>query len=171
MLSPRQTRLNNEYEALRARFDGHPYVIVQPIGTLPPEHYRVIYKVPSLRLDASNRPIISEQTVVDFKLPLNYPREKPHAVALERVFHPNFGDYVCIADFWSPSQKLVDIILDVGEMLQWQKYNIQSPLDAVAADWANKHINDLPVGNVDLEKHSKTPEVVLSLPKESDKNG
>jgi ubiquitin-protein ligase len=159
MSSPRIRRLENDYQSLRLRFDGHPFITVNPIGVLPPEHYQVIYRVPSLRLDAQNRPIVSEMTVVDFQLPSNYPKEKPRAIAHEVVFHPNFGDYVCIADFWSPAQSLVDIVLEVGEMLQWQKYNILSPLNAIAADWAVTKRESLPVGRVDLYGMSATPTV------------
>ena len=162
MSSPRIRRLESEYQNLRLRFDGHPYVSVEPLGVLPPEQYRVVYRVPSLRLDAQNRPVISEVTVVNFQLPANYPKEKPHAVANEVVFHPNFGDYVCIADFWSPAQSLVDIILEVGEMLQWQKYNILSPLNAVAADWAVSQMQNMPVGRIDLYTTSAAPTVRIA---------
>jgi ubiquitin-protein ligase len=150
MTSPRLTRLANDYQQLRVRFDGHPSIRVDALGTVPPERYRVTYDMPSLRLDPSSRPVMVQTTVVDFELPMGYPKEKPHAVAHGNVFHPNFGEYVCIADFWSPSQSLADIVLEVGQMLQWQKYNIQSPLNAIAADWAVKHIHELPVGNKDL---------------------
>jgi ubiquitin-protein ligase len=92
---------------------------------------------------------------------MGYPKEKPRAVALEDVFHPNFGDYVCIADFWSPAQSLGDIIIDVGEMLQWQKYNILSPLNAVAANWATANIHQLPVGNLDLQKATADVSVTI----------
>lgn len=163
MSSPRLKRLENDYLDLRTRFDGHPYIKVDAVGPAPAERYRVIYKVPSLRLNQANQPIVTNVTVVDFMLPSAYPKEKPHAVALEQVFHPNFGEYVCIADFWSPAQKLGDIILEVGEMLQWQKYNILSPLNAVAADWAVKHKADLPVGNADLSAATKAPNVTVKL--------
>lgn len=161
MSSPRLKRLQNDYEQLRLRFDGHPYISIEPLGVVPPERYRVTYKVPSLRLDSSSRPIQSNVTVVEFQLPAGYPKEKPRAVAFEQVFHPNFGDYVCIADFWSPAQSLGDIIIDVGEMLQWQKYNILSPLNAVAANWATKNIHQLPVGNFELQK--QTSEVAVNV--------
>jgi ubiquitin-protein ligase len=159
MASPRVIRLENDYNLLRTKFDGHPYIVVQPLGVTPPEKYRVVYKVPSLRLDPQNRPIVSNVTVVDFELPSGYPKLKPTAIATEPVFHPNFGEYVCIADFWSPAQSLADIILEVGEMLQWQKYNVLSPLNAVAADWAVKHRSDLPVGELDLLVIAATPTV------------
>ena len=167
MPSPRLKRLANDYQDLRLRFDGHPFIQVQPVGTVPAEKYRVVYKVPSLRLNPSNQPIVMNVTVVDFVLPINYPREKPHAVALEKVFHPNFGEYVCIADFWSPAQQLADIILDVGEMLQWQKYNIKSPLNAVAADWAVKHKDELPVGDKNLTLGVQSPVVSVKLSKQT----
>ena len=151
----------NDYQDLRLRFDGHPFIQIQALGPVPAERYRVVYKVPSLRLNPSNQPIVMNVTVVDFMLPANYPKEKPHAVALEPVFHPNFGEYVCIADFWSPAQKLADIILDVGEMLQWQKYNIKSPLNAVAADWAVKHKDELPVGDKNLNLGTQSVSVTI----------
>jgi ubiquitin-protein ligase len=78
------------------------------------------------------------------------------------VFHPNFGEYVCIADFWSPAQSLADIVMDVGLMLQWQKYNVQSPLNAVAADWAVKHRDELPVGTIDLSSGTQAIEITLN---------
>jgi ubiquitin-protein ligase len=161
MASPRIKRLESDYEQLRSRFDGHPYITVHPIGVLPAERYRVVYKVPSLRLDPQNRPIISQVTVVDFELPSGYPKEKPRAVTSEQIFHPNFGDYVCIADFWSPAQSLSDIVIEVGEMLQWQKYNILSPLNAVAADWAVSQRENLPVGNIDLFVFTASPKISL----------
>ena len=159
--SPRLKRLESDYQVLRQKFDGHPNITVVALGVTPPEKYQVTYKVPSLRLDPTNRPIVSNVTVVQFDLGINYPREKPHAVAFEPVFHPNFGEYVCIADFWSPAQSLADIILEVGEMLQWQKYNIQSPLNAPAADWAVKHRAELPIGSIDIYRSSATPKISL----------
>ncbi len=150
MKSPRLTRLHNDYEVLMQRFDGSEFVDVQPIGAMPPERYRIIYRVPSLRVDGASRPTESSLTVVEVSLPSGYPREKPYVVTKEKVFHPNFGEYVCIADFWTPSQSLADIIVEIGQMLQWQKYNIQSPLNAIAADWAVKNMTDLPLSEIQL---------------------
>ena len=140
------------------------------MGVMPPEKYRVVYQVPSLRLDPQNRPIVTNITVVDFELPSGYPKDKPRAVASEAVFHPNFGEYVCIADFWSPTQSLVDIILEVGAMLQWQKYNILSPLNAVAANWASEQRENLPVGEIDLVIGSQTPLVKIANRAQKDGN-
>lgn len=164
MISPRQLRLENEYKQLRAKLDGNPFIEIQPVGPAPFERYRVVYRVPSLRLDGQNRPVEAPITVVDFQLPHGYPKEKPHAVvAGASVFHPNFGDYICIADYWSPAQTVLDIILEVGEMLQWKKYNILSPLNAVAANWAAQNRDHLPLaGSVALMESLHVPEVKVN---------
>ena len=149
-MNPRLRRLENDYRDLRGRFDGDPNITITPVGPYPPEKYQVIYRVVSLRLDATNELVRTGQTVVTVTLPMGYPREKPHAETLDPVFHPNFGAYVCIADFWAPGQSLGDIVASIGDMLQYRKYNIRSPLNAVAAEWANSHASTLPIGNVAL---------------------
>lgn len=161
MSSPRLRRLAADYEQLRARFDGHPAVRVEALGTVPPEKYRITYNVPSLRLDDRNRPVVVHSTVIDLELPIDYPRAKPHAVAHGKVFHPNFGEYVCIADFWTPAQSLADIVSQMGQMLQWQTYNVQSPLNAVAADWVASRGNEVPVGGIDM--YSQGPSLELKI--------
>jgi hypothetical protein len=52
-------------------------------------------------------------------------------------------------------------------MLQWQKYNIRSPLNAVAADWAVKHRDELPVGDNDLSQGIQSPIVSVKLSKQT----
>jgi ubiquitin-protein ligase len=101
---------------------------------------------------------------VDFELPLGYPKDKPRAIAVgANVFHPNFGEYICIADFWSPAQSLVDIVFEVGEMLQWQKYNILSPLNAIAANWAASNRDSLPLsGAIELQASSALPQIKIN---------
>ena len=40
----------------------------------------------------------------------------------------------------------------MGDMIQWQTYNVASPLDAIAARYASQHETSgmFPIGNVDL---------------------
>lgn len=149
-MNPRLRRLTSDYQSLVEAFAGHPHIKVDPVGPLPPERYRIIYKVPGLTLTPDRRPARTQQTVVDVFLPAGYPREKPYLTTLTPVFHPNFGAHICIADFWSPSQSLLDIVVQVGDMLQWRTYNVRSPLNAVAANWAQENTHQLPVGNADV---------------------
>jgi ubiquitin-protein ligase len=149
-LGPRARRLSADYAALAAAFAGHPAVTITPVPPTPPERYRVVYNVPALALAPDRRPHRVHQTIVDIFLPPEYPREKPYLTTSYPVFHPNFGAHVCIADYWSPSQSLVDIVVEVGDMLQWRVFNVRSPLNAVAANWSAENAWQLPVGNVDV---------------------
>lgn len=164
MPSPRLNRLANDYSQLRMRFDGHPNIWVEPVGPHPPEAYNIIFDLPTLVPDPSrpsNKPRVSERTLVSLSLPQGYPKEKPRATTHEPIFHPNFSDYICIADFWSPAQSLSDIVLDIGQMLQWQKYNIHSPLNAVAAEWAVENADELPIGSIDIHTASSMPSISI----------
>ena len=149
-MNPRLRRLEADYREIRRRFDTDPNVTVLPIGPIPPDRYQVIYSVPSLRRHGSKDVTQTQQTTVVISLPMGYPREKPHAETADPVFHPNFGKYICIADFWAPGQSLSDIIVSIGDMLQYRKYNIRSPLNAVAAEWANAHADSLPLSNIEI---------------------
>lgn len=160
-MNPRQRRLDSDYRELRSRFDGDPHVQITAIGPMPPEEYVIVYRVPSLRLGTRGDVERTQQTVVTVTLPAGYPREKPHAVTVDPIFHPNFGDYVCLADFWAPGQSLGDIVASIGQMLQFQKYNIKSPLNAVAAEWANKNAHSLPISQITIGEITHPVDVQL----------
>jgi len=98
-MNPRLRRLESDYKQLRHRFDGDPSITITPIGVMPPERYQIVYRVPSLYLGTDNEVKRQNESVILLTLPAGYPREKPHAEAMNPVFHPNFGAYVCIADF------------------------------------------------------------------------
>lgn len=130
-------------------FTGHPYITVTPIGLAPVSQYQVVYRVPTLqRTDEELK--VSNLTVVNITLPPAYPREKPYCTTSEAIFHPNFGNYICIADFWSPSQTLVDVVVEIGQLLQYQLFNTRSPLNALAARWVSEHSDRIPVGELEL---------------------
>lgn len=152
-MNPRLRRLEADYREVRTRFDADPAVEIQTEGN-PPDKYIVVYRVPALRPSNTGQLALVKQTAVVINLGAGYPREKPTAVTIDPVWHPNIGpldNSVCIADFWVPAQSLADIIHDIGEMLQYRKFNIQSPLNANAADWTQSHASEIPLaGNVDI---------------------
>jgi ubiquitin-protein ligase len=150
-VTPRLRRLAMDAELLRIDFRDHPYIRVTPVGWQPAEKYAVEYRVRGVVLMAgSSQPTFAESFVASITLPMNYPRVKPLCTMESPVFHPNFGsrigDEICIADYWTPSQSLSDIVIKIGEMLQYQNYNVKSPLNAAAARWADGNRDHLPVG-------------------------
>lgn len=149
-MNPRTRRLHADYEKLVEAFAGHPQVSITPIGAVPPERYRIDFHLIGLALSAENRPTRTRSTSVEVFLPQAYPREQPYLTPLSAIFHPNFGSHVCIADHWYPGETLVDIVVKVARMIQWQTYNIRSPLNAIAARWVVDNPGQVPVGHVDV---------------------
>lgn len=152
MTSPRLRRLQADYRSLTAAFSGHPRIRVEPVGPVPPERYRILYAVPSLAMGTDQFLHPVESHLVEVFLPSEYPRDKPYCTLLSTpVFHPNFGPYICIADFWSPGQTLVDVVVQIGDMLQYKLFNVRSPLNAVAARWATENTAILPIGRFQMQ--------------------
>lgn len=152
-MNPRIKRLQSDYNQLRLAFDSDPRVFITPVGPVPSDKYRIVYKVPSLRLDGKGQPIVVDVTTVELELPMDYPKVGPIARTIpgDIVFHPNFdARKICLMDFWAPATQLVDIVKDIGQMLQWQKLNIRSPLNAQAAEWSQANSHAFPVGKFSL---------------------
>ena len=156
--SPRLRRLQTDYELVKTEFAGHKHIVVEPLAGMPPERYRVTYRVKGLALDRkSSQPVVVEKHVAEIYLHSGYPREKPKCELKTPIFHPNFGDYICIGDHWSAGETLADIIVKIGEMIQYRDYNPKSPLNVKAARWSIENRSHLPVGNVDL--YQPEPEI------------
>jgi ubiquitin-protein ligase len=164
-MHPRARRLTADAEQMRTEFAGHPEIEVEALGWEPPERYRVTFHLTGVKPDEhSGQPVVAEHHQALIKLPAAYPREKPYCTMDTPVFHPNFGanvgDEICIGDYWTPARTLVDIVVKIGEMLQFQTYNVRSPLNAIAARWVAENEDVFPIGNVAL--YQAEPEISLT---------
>jgi ubiquitin-protein ligase len=157
-------RLVADSERMRTEFAGHPQITVEPIGPEPPEQYRVTLRVPGVTLDpATGQPVVVEEHRAVITLPATYPREKPYCTTETQVFHPNFGEHagdeICIGDYWTPAQSLADIVVKIGEMVQYREYNPLSPLNTTAGRWASANEAIFPIGEHGL--FQAEPEISL----------
>jgi ubiquitin-protein ligase len=132
-------------------FGGHPHITVIPENTGHPEVYSVIYRIPGLRL-YQGKPIECNHHRVIIQLGRDYPLMKPKCEIITPVFHPNMeGGIICIGSQWSAgAEGLVDLIVRVGDMLQYKVYNLRSVMNQRAADWVAGHPHCLPVGHIEL---------------------
>ena len=150
-MTPRIRRLASDYEQVKKDFAGHKNIIVTPIGDEPPEKYHVTYFVNGIYLLSDGRIETLSRHEVEITLHADYPRYKPICKILTPIWHPNFRDgQICIGDIWGAGESLSDIIINIGDMIQYKSWNSYSPLSADAAQWAmeNKHL--FPIGNIDL---------------------
>jgi ubiquitin-protein ligase len=166
-MDARLRRIASDYEQVKKDFTGHENIIVTPIGTEPPEKYHITYFVNGIYLLDDGRIETLGRHEVEITLHADYPRYKPICKILTPIWHPNFRDgQICIGDIWGAGESLSDIIVNIGDMIQYKSWNSYSPLSADAAAWAmeNKHL--FPVGNVDLyvsDYASATEEVEIDL--------
>ncbi len=150
-MTARMRRLASDYEQVKNDFAGHKNIIVTPIGDEPPEKYHVTYFVNGIYLLPDGRIETLGRHEVEITLHADYPRYKPICKILTPIWHPNFRDgQICIGDIWGAGESLNDIIVNIGDMIQYKSWNSYSPLCADAAQWAmeNKHL--FPIGNINL---------------------
>lgn len=150
-MTARMRRLASDYEQVKKDFAGHKYIIVTPIGDEPPEKYHVTYFVNGIYLLPDGRIETLGRHEVEITLHADYPRYKPICKILTPIWHPNFRDgQICIGDIWGAGESLTDIIINIGDMIQYKSWNSYSPLSADAAKWAMENKYLFPVGNIDL---------------------
>ncbi len=150
-MTARMRRLAADWEQVKKDFNGHKNIIITPVGSEPPEKYNVTYFVNGIYLLPDGRIETQSRHEVEIVLHSDYPRYKPICKILTPIWHPNFRDgQICIGDIWGAGESLSDIIINIGDMIQYKSWNSYSPLSADAAQWAieNKHI--FPVGTVNL---------------------
>ena len=150
-MTARMRRLYSDWEQVKKDFAGHKYIVVTPVGAEPPEKYHVTYYVNGIYVQPDGQIGILCRHEVEITLHAEYPRYKPICRILTPIWHPNFRDgQICIGDIWGAGESLSDIIIHIGDMIQYKSWNSASPLCADAAKWAieNKHL--FPVGTAEL---------------------
>lgn len=146
MLSPRIRRLQSDYERLKNRFKNSPLIQISSFEGNPPEKYRIIYNIRGLYTEAGGSIKERNQHVLEISLGLEYPRRPPQCRLITPIFHPNFNETeVCAQDNYAASEGLDDLIVRIGQMIAYQFYNTKSPLNGLAAKWAAKNNEKLPV--------------------------
>jgi len=135
---------------MQSTFAQHPHIRLVGAEGEPPEKYTVEYRVRSL-VPAEGQPQIRTVHRAEIFLPLDYPRRPPFCRMTTPVFHPNIDPQkICIGDHWSAGQSLAQLATRIGEMLCYQSYNVKSPLNGLAAAWAQENLARLPLDRSDL---------------------
>jgi ubiquitin-protein ligase len=150
-VSMRTRRLIADAQAMSVAFRNFDPIKVSPVAGDPPESYRVQYTIQSLQPGTDGKPIPQPRHEIEIQLTSDYPRLSPSCKILTPIFHPNFdASTICVGDHWTAGERLVDLVIRIGEMIAYQAYNIQSPLDGQAAMWADLNRSVLPTDNRNL---------------------
>ncbi len=124
----------------------------------PPEIYRILYRITGLSRNDSGQPSPRNEHRVEIECTSEYPRISPRCRIFTPIFHPNFDQTtICVGDHWTAGERLVDLVVRIGEMIAYQAYNIKSPLDGEAAMWADLNPDRLPTDTRDLRALIENP--------------
>ncbi|MFC1462955.1 ubiquitin-conjugating enzyme E2 [Verrucomicrobiota bacterium] len=150
-MRPRLRRLTADHEEVQRVFDSHPYISLRNAEGDPPDRYSFELIVPGLAPGRDVEPCEVRLHRVEVILLLEYPRRPPFCRMLTPVFHPNIdAAKICIGDHWSAGQSLAQLVVRIAEMIAFQSYNVQSPLNGEAAAWAEQNMAKLPLLKEDL---------------------
>lgn len=83
---------------------------------------------------------------------VDYPTKPPTFVWLTPIFHPNLKrPYICLEGRPFAVGWTLDLIVqEVGRLVMYQSYNVNSPLNHEAAQWARENAHRFPVDDRDL---------------------
>jgi ubiquitin-protein ligase len=146
---PRLRRLHADLAAMMELAHASELITFITEGN-PPDRYQVTYICRGLYWpEGARRPSISMNHVAEFYLHRDYPRRPPQITWRTPLFHPNIlsveqGGAVCIGA-WSPAETLADLVIRVGEMVQYKQYNPDDVLNREAAAWVEAHADKLPI--------------------------
>jgi ubiquitin-protein ligase len=139
-------RLTSDAVQMADAFANFDLIKIRQTTGNPTDVYEIEYFVKSLDRGPKNKPVPRDQHLVEIRLTADYPRTAPICKMLTPIFHPNIDPAtICVGDHWTAGERLVALVIRIGEMIAFQEYNIRSPLDAEAAMWADLNPDKLPI--------------------------
>lgn len=150
-MSIRLRRLAADREQILRAFAEHPHIRLVSEEGEPPERYTFEFDVTGMVPGPGDTFAPGRPHRAQVFLPLEYPRRPPFCRMITPVFHPNIDPQkICIGDHWTAGQPLYDLVVQIGQMICFQSYNVRSPLNARAAAWAEQNAALLPLDRSDL---------------------
>ncbi len=169
----RETRLRNDYQRIRELVNRSDLIRILLTDGDPPEKYLIQFACRGVeKLTATGRPIYRDVHEVSIYLHAEYPLKQPQLKWRTPIFHPNIHSTgaVCIGAWW-PAKTLDELILTLGEMVQYKNLGPKDPMNSKAASWAIRNKRHFPVDNRPLKGRSLEDDIVIFLDEESDDIG
>lgn len=169
----RETRLRNDYQRLRELVNRSELIRIMASEGDPPERYLIRFTCKGIdRLDSSNRPVLRDVHEVSIYLHAEYPLKQPQLKWQTPIFHPNIHitGAVCIGAWW-PAKTLDELLLTLGEMVQYKNLGPKDPMNSKAAAWALRNRHLFPIDPRPLKGESLADQIVIRLDEDSDDLG
>jgi len=144
-MNRKAVRMKNDYTEM-LRLDAESSIIDFETTGNPPYRYLITFRCAGMRLDEAGKPAIIQEHRCQVVLGAQYPSQPPDVTWITQIFHPNIKmQAVCHSGQWAPSWSLAEFVSELADMARYAKYNLQSPLDTKAAEWAKRNLNLFPL--------------------------
>jgi ubiquitin-protein ligase len=169
----RETRLRNDYERIRDLVNRSELIQILNTEGDPPEKYLIRFTCRGIeKLAPNGKPVFRARHEVRIYLHAEYPLKQPQLKWLTPIFHPNIHSTgaVCIGAWW-PAKTLDELLLTLGEMVQYKNLGPKDPMNSKAAAWALRNKRMFPIDNRPLKGKSLEDEIVIFVDEEPDDLG
>ena len=159
----RETRLRNDFKQVQDLVNRSELIHVVSTDGDPIERYLIRYTCKSVeKLDGSGKPVFRESHEVSLYLHAEYPIKQPQLKWQTPIFHPNIHvtGAVCIGQWWA-GKSLTELLLTIGEMIQFKNYDPKDPMNSKAAAWAMRNKRLFPIDDRPLKGQSLTDLIKL----------
>jgi ubiquitin-protein ligase len=152
----RETRLRNDYDRVRDLVNRSELIHILTTEAEPPERYLIRFTCKGVeKLRPNGDPVYREAHEVSLYLHAEYPLKQPQLKWLTPIFHPNIHvtGAVCIGAWW-PAKTLDEMLLTLGEMIQYKNFDPKDPMNSKAAAWALRQKAIFPIDRRPLKGQS-----------------
>lgn len=159
----RETRLRNEHQRVRDLVNRSEFIHILSTDGDPVERYIIRFTCKGVeKIDTTGKAFLRETHDVSIYLHAEYPLKQPQLKWLTPIFHPNIHvtGAVCIGAWW-PAKTVDELLLTLGEMIQYKNYDPKDPMNSKAAAWALRQKHLFPVDGRDLKGQSLENLIVL----------
>lgn len=149
----RETRLRNDLSKVRELVDRSEFIRIVKTEGDPPEKYIIRYTCRGVEsISGSGQPVYRDIHDVSIYLHAEYPYKQPQLKWMTPIFHPNIHvtGAVCIGAWW-PAKTLDELLLTLGEMVQYKNYEPRDPMNSKAASWALQRKSIFPIDRRELK--------------------
>jgi len=159
----RETRLRNDHKRIIDLVNRSEFIHVLTTEGDPVERYLIQFTCDGVeKINSAGRPITRNKHEVSIYLHAEYPLKQPQLKWLTPIFHPNIHvtGAVCIGAWW-PAKTLDELLLTLGEMVQYKNFDPKDPMNSKAAAWSLRNQHLFPIDKRDLKGQSLADLIVL----------
>jgi ubiquitin-protein ligase len=166
----RETRLRNDYQRILELTKRSDLIHIVRTEGNPPDKYHIRFTCQGVdSVDSGGNPIIREIHEVSLYLHSEYPLKQPQLKWLTPIFHPNIHvtGAVCIGAWW-PAKTLDELLLTLGEMVQYKNLDPKDPMNSKAAAWSLRNKHRFPIDDRELKGVVINDQIVIGTSSDVD---